>query len=40
MNIVLHKARNSAVITISNAVKEALGSEIEEKTEFVTSGIT
>lgn len=38
MNVVLRKIRNSTVITIPNKIKEALGAEIGEEIEFITSG--
>lgn len=38
MNVVLRKTGNSTVITIPNKIKEALGAEIGEEIEFVTSG--
>lgn len=38
MNVLLRKTGNSTVITIPNAIKEALGAEIGEEIEFVTSG--
>ena len=38
MNVVLRKTGNSTVITIPNSIKEALGAEIGEEIEFVTSG--
>ncbi|HFR3659451.1 TPA: AbrB/MazE/SpoVT family DNA-binding domain-containing protein [Streptococcus suis] len=40
MNVLLRKTGNSTVITIPNAIKEALGAEIGEEIEFVTSGNT
>lgn len=40
MNVVLRKTGNSTVITIPNSIKEALGAEIGEEIEFVTSGNT
>lgn len=40
MKVILRRAGNSTVITIPNAIKEALGAEIGEEIEFVTSGNT